>query len=164
MYPNNSIQASKINSTLFSEDVQGRVDLTSTFEGRELNTEVLSHLGLSYNQYIFGLFSTIATTVSPKLFNIVGIPINYTITGFTVDGDQVVASFIFYDMHPGDISLPIETILFLQFNSKGEITEVNSSPSVLDSYSSMMPHSVERNGSSMFCWNNYRRYLLMKPI
>ena len=42
MYPNNTAEASKINSTLFAENVQGRVDLTSTFEGRELNTEVFS--------------------------------------------------------------------------------------------------------------------------
>ena len=40
MYPNNTAEASKINSTLFAETVQGRVDLTSTFDGRELNTEV----------------------------------------------------------------------------------------------------------------------------
>jgi hypothetical protein len=40
MYPNNTIQAATINSTLFAEDIQGRVDLTSTFDGRELNTEV----------------------------------------------------------------------------------------------------------------------------
>lgn len=44
MYPNNTAEAAKINSTLFSEDVQGRADLTNTFDGRELNTEVLSHL------------------------------------------------------------------------------------------------------------------------
>jgi hypothetical protein len=40
MYPNNTAEASTINSTLFAENVQGRVDLTSTFDGRELNTEV----------------------------------------------------------------------------------------------------------------------------
>jgi hypothetical protein len=40
MYPNNTIEAAKINSTLFAENIQGRVDLTSTFDGRELNTEV----------------------------------------------------------------------------------------------------------------------------
>jgi hypothetical protein len=40
MYPNNTIEAAKVNSTLFAENVQGRVDLTSTFDGRELNTEV----------------------------------------------------------------------------------------------------------------------------
>lgn len=45
MYPNNTIEAAKINSTLFSDTVQGRVDLTSTFDGRELNTEVC-YLGL----------------------------------------------------------------------------------------------------------------------
>lgn len=42
MYPNNTAEAAKINSTLFSEDVQGRADLTNTFDGRELNTEVPS--------------------------------------------------------------------------------------------------------------------------
>ncbi len=75
---------------------------------------------------MFGLFSTIATNLSPGIFNILGIPINYTLTGFTVTGDQVVGSFIFYDMHPGNITLPLELILFLQFNDDGEITEVKS--------------------------------------
>ena len=46
MYPNNTVEASKINSTLFAENVQGRVDLTSTFDGRELNTEVLPKYSL----------------------------------------------------------------------------------------------------------------------
>jgi len=40
MYPNNTAQAADINSTLFSENIQGRVDLTNTFDGQELNTEV----------------------------------------------------------------------------------------------------------------------------
>jgi hypothetical protein len=42
MYPNNTVEAAKINSTLFAENVQGRVDVTNTFDGRELNTEVPS--------------------------------------------------------------------------------------------------------------------------
>src|SRR5438270_8317892 len=65
MYPNNTIEASKINSTLFADNVQGRVDLTSTFDGRELNTEVCylelpSSRDITDMEYIFGLFSTIA--------------------------------------------------------------------------------------------------------
>ena len=44
MFPNDTIQANMINSTLFAENIQGRVDLTNTFDGRELNTEVSSHL------------------------------------------------------------------------------------------------------------------------
>jgi len=59
------------------------------------------------------------------VFNILGVPINYTITGFTVTGNQVVGSFVFWDIHQGGISLPIETILFLKFNDAGEITEVS---------------------------------------
>lgn len=37
--PNNAAQARMINSTMFSEDIQGRIDLTRDFDGRELNTE-----------------------------------------------------------------------------------------------------------------------------
>jgi hypothetical protein len=44
MFPNDTIQADSINSTFFAEDIQGRVDLTNTFDGRELNTEVLLSL------------------------------------------------------------------------------------------------------------------------
>ena len=40
MYPNNTAQSDAINSTLFAENIQGRVDLTNTFDGQELNTEV----------------------------------------------------------------------------------------------------------------------------
>ena|ERR1700685_4411428 len=128
MYPNNTAQAQTINSTLFSENIQGRVDLTSTFDGRELNTEVLTpHTPKADRQYIFGLFSTIATeSGNPDIFNLLGVPINYTVTGFTVTGPQVVASFIFWVLYPGNISLPVEVILFLQFNDQGEITEVHS--------------------------------------
>jgi hypothetical protein len=43
-YPNDTVQTDMINSTIFAENVQGRVDVTNTFDGRELNTEVLSHL------------------------------------------------------------------------------------------------------------------------
>lgn len=35
MYPNNLAQTASINSTIFSEDVLGRVDVTRTFPGRE---------------------------------------------------------------------------------------------------------------------------------
>lgn len=39
VYPNNVAQAKSINSTLFADDIQGRIDLTRTFDGPELNTE-----------------------------------------------------------------------------------------------------------------------------
>jgi hypothetical protein len=75
-------------------------------------------------KYIFGLFSNIAQNTDPAVFNLLGVPINYTLTGFTVTGNQIAGSFIFSDLHPGNISLPVETILFMQFNDQGQITEV----------------------------------------
>ena len=45
MYPENCLQAKSINSTLLAEDVQGRIDITRTFVGRELNTEYVRRIG-----------------------------------------------------------------------------------------------------------------------
>jgi hypothetical protein len=71
------------------------------------------------------LFSNIAAnSTNSGVFNILGVPTNYTITGFAVTGNQVIASFIFSDLHPGGITLPVETILFLLFNDQGEILQV----------------------------------------
>jgi len=53
-----------------------------------------------------------------------GVPISYTITGFTVTGNQVVGSFIFMQKFAGNITLPVEVILFFQYNDDGEITQV----------------------------------------
>lgn len=64
VYPNNVIQAKSINSTLWAEDVVGRVDATRNFNGRELNTE-----------YAFGLFSQIA--LNPGAFTLLGMPMSY---------------------------------------------------------------------------------------
>ncbi|KAF7340312.1 hypothetical protein MVEN_01950300 [Mycena venus] len=52
-YPQITEAAKSINYTGFAENVVGRVDVTGTFVGRELNTE-----------YIFGLFSGLATGAS----------------------------------------------------------------------------------------------------
>ena len=59
-------------------DVQGRVDITRTFDGRELNTE-----------YLFGLFANLAT--SPA-FSLLGVPISYEITHFAASQNIAVAS------------------------------------------------------------------------
>jgi hypothetical protein len=61
LYPADVTQAKAINSTLFSENVQGRIDVTRTFTGRELNTE-----------YLFGLFANLAGSSSLSLL---GVPI-----------------------------------------------------------------------------------------
>jgi len=72
-------QAKAINSSVFAEDVQGRVDITRTFDGRELNTE-----------YIFGLFAKLAA--NPNSFTLLGYPTSYEITHFAASQNIASAS------------------------------------------------------------------------
>lgn len=72
-------QAKSVNSSLLAPDVQGRVDITRTFTGQELNTE-----------YLFGLFANIAA--SPDEFTLLGVPLAYEITHFAASQNIASAS------------------------------------------------------------------------
>lgn len=77
IYPADVKQAQAINSTIFAENVQGRVDITRTFDGRELNTE-----------YIFGLFANFAAA-KPGAFSLLGVPLSYEILNFAANQNVV---------------------------------------------------------------------------
>ena len=77
--PQNKNQAAMVNSTIFAENVQGRVDITRTFEGRELNTE-----------YIFGLFANLAE--DQGVFTLLGFPEKYEVVHFAASGNIASAS------------------------------------------------------------------------
>lgn len=77
VYPADVQQAKAINSTVFAEDVQGRVDITRTFDGRELNTE-----------YIFGLFANLAAA-RPGAITLLGVPLSYEILHFAANQNVV---------------------------------------------------------------------------
>ena len=74
-----NFQAKSINSSLFSPDVQGRVDITRTFKGRELNTE-----------YIFGLFANLAANANA--FTLLGYATSYEIVHFAASQNIASAS------------------------------------------------------------------------
>lgn len=76
---NQQTQAKAINSTLLSEDVLGRIDITRNFKGRELNTE-----------YLFGLFANLAA--SANSFSLLGVPSSYEITHFAANQNVASAS------------------------------------------------------------------------
>lgn len=63
--PNNVEVANSVNSSLFAENVKGRVDPTTNFDGRELGTE-----------YVFGLF----VHLNPKEPHPFGSPISYNVS------------------------------------------------------------------------------------
>lgn len=114
MYPNNSAQALSINSTLFSEDVIGRVDVTRVFVGRELNTE-----------YIFGLFSQLAQT--PDSFSLLGVPLSYKITHFSANQNVAINSAVvqFYSSTV-NLTYPLEITFWATYNAEGQITQYDA--------------------------------------
>ena len=76
--PADQVQAKAINSSLLADDVLGRIDITRTFKGRELNTE-----------YLFGLFANLAAT--PESLSLLGVPVSYEILHFTANENVVSA-------------------------------------------------------------------------
>ncbi len=64
----------------------GRVDITRTFKGRELNTE-----------YLFGLFANLAA--APGQISLLGVPLSYEILRFAANQNIVSASTKFVHIH-----------------------------------------------------------------
>ncbi|KAF2729311.1 hypothetical protein EJ04DRAFT_447514 [Polyplosphaeria fusca] len=107
-YPNNIKEAEAINSTIFSDDVQGRVSDTRNFEGRELNTE-----------YIFGLFTPTDAT------GIIGRPGDWEILQFVANQNIASASTRVQFTFPAfnNVSYPVVIDTWLTWNEQDQITQ-----------------------------------------
>ncbi|KAL8825588.1 MAG: hypothetical protein Q9191_004321 [Dirinaria sp. TL-2023a] len=115
IYPANAKQARAINSSLLAQDVQGRVDVTRTFNGRELNTE-----------YLFGLFANLAD--NPGQISLLGVPLSYEIQHFAATQNIVSASTKFmFNFTALNVILPIRIDSWNTYNSRGEITQYDAS-------------------------------------
>ncbi|KAK5042891.1 hypothetical protein LTR84_012410 [Exophiala bonariae] len=115
IYPNNRVQLLSVNSTLFSEDVVGRVDDSRTCHGRELNTE-----------YVFGSFATLGSTSS--IVSVLGIPISHEPMRFATNGNIVsVTELVFFNISLIDKVVPVQIDLWLAFNSQEEIVAYDTS-------------------------------------
>ncbi|CAF9911083.1 hypothetical protein IMSHALPRED_009919 [Imshaugia aleurites] len=116
--PNNAIQANSINSTLLAENIQGRVDITRTFDGRELNTE-----------YLFGLFANLAaSTNDTSAFSLLGVPVGYEITHFAASQNIASASTRFqFFFNAINLTLPIQIQTWNVFNQAGQISMYDAS-------------------------------------
>jgi hypothetical protein len=103
IYPNNLAEANKVNSTLFSENCQGNVDITRTFVGRELNTE-----------YVFGAFARVGKTNS---LNLLGVPLSWNMTHWSGYQNTVTCA-VTIQMHIPqlNVALPLEIWSWLTFN------------------------------------------------
>lgn len=115
LYPADIEQATSINSTLLSEDIRGRVDITRTFESRELNTE-----------YLFGLFANLAA--NPNSISLIGVPISYQILRFTAN-EWITSSTVRFQYNFTSLGLivPVDVDSWNMYNAAGEITQYDVS-------------------------------------
>lgn len=90
--------------------MQGRVDITRTFDGDELNRE-----------YIFGLFS------DAEQLSLVGVPIAYNITQFTANDDIASATTVVtFNSTSFGIIVPVTIDTWIKFNLDGKITHYDA--------------------------------------
>ncbi|KAL7935781.1 hypothetical protein V8C35DRAFT_298228 [Trichoderma chlorosporum] len=110
-YPNNIKQTNEINSTLFADDVLGRVDITGQFQGAELNTE-----------YIFALFNNATKNDIPSYNTLFGPILESNIVHFSASGDIASATTVFtFDGFPAVYSQDL--VWTFLFNKQGQIQE-----------------------------------------
>ncbi|KAF8862728.1 hypothetical protein BDZ45DRAFT_769025 [Acephala macrosclerotiorum] len=115
IYPADVTQAKSINSTLLAKDVQGRIDITRTFDGRELNTE-----------YLFGLFANLAA--DPNSISLLGVPISYEILHFTANEYVTSAATRFmFNFTSLGLIIPIEIDSWNTWNEAGQVTQYDGS-------------------------------------
>ncbi|KAL8994975.1 MAG: hypothetical protein Q9188_006919 [Gyalolechia gomerana] len=115
VYPADVIQAKAINSTILSEDVQGRIDITRTFNGRELNTE-----------YLFGLFANLAEA-SEGAISLLGVPLSYEILHFAANQNIVTTLTRFqFNFTALNLVVPVEIDAWNTFNQLGQISQYDA--------------------------------------
>ncbi|KAF8910868.1 hypothetical protein CPB85DRAFT_1304931 [Mucidula mucida] len=90
-------------SPSLASDCVGRVDLTTTFVGSQLNTE-----------YLYGLFSDVASLDTTQLL---GVPIDASAQSIAIEGSLVSASVILSMLYKTiSYTLPVQADMWLDFN------------------------------------------------
>ncbi|KAJ7701209.1 hypothetical protein B0H17DRAFT_1046218, partial [Mycena rosella] len=95
----------------FSSDIIGRIDITGTFAGSELNTE-----------YVFGSLADFGTDKNTSL---IGVPVNISVSELLVQGNVMSVSLISYFNWTVDI-LPVQWNLLLMFNDEGQVMQYDT--------------------------------------
>lgn len=114
IHPKNADEAKKINSTIFTENVLGRVDATRTFDGRELNTE-----------YAFGLFANMA--LDPGSFSLLGVPIAYNITHFSATQNIIAAvAIVEFKIVSLGVVVPVELDFWATFDGYRQMSQYDA--------------------------------------
>ncbi|KAJ6478540.1 hypothetical protein C8R47DRAFT_1138738 [Mycena vitilis] len=103
--------ANTVNYSALDPNVVGRVDITNTFVGAELNTE-----------YLFGMFSAFGSDTHTSL---IGVPLNQTISQLVVQGNTVFTSLIVTFNWTVEI-IPVQFNVAFMFNDEGKVIEYDA--------------------------------------
>ncbi|KAJ6460136.1 hypothetical protein C8R47DRAFT_1161294 [Mycena vitilis] len=103
--------ANAVNYSALDPDVVGRVDITNTFVGAELNTE-----------YLFGMFSSFGNDGHTSL---IGVPLNQTITQLVIQGNTIFTSLIVTFNWTVEI-IPVQFNVAFMFNDAGKVTQYDA--------------------------------------
>ncbi|KAJ7500100.1 hypothetical protein FB451DRAFT_1207483 [Mycena latifolia] len=103
--------ANTVNYSALDPNVVGRVDITNTFVGAELNTE-----------YLFGMFSSFGNDLHTSL---IGVPLNQTISQLVVQGNTVFTSLIVTFNWTVEI-IPVQFNVAFMFNDDGKVIEYDA--------------------------------------
>lgn len=135
IFPESSAQLQSVNSSLFAENVVGRVDVTRTYIGRELNTE-----------YIFGSFSD--NSFNPNVQTFLGAPLAHqTIHVAAQDGFISSAELVLFNTSLISKVIPVEIYLWMLFNGEGEIEQYDITFRWFDWLFQSMVNTVQQDSS-----------------
>ncbi|KAF8590887.1 hypothetical protein K439DRAFT_1611550 [Ramaria rubella] len=107
-YPRVIEIAKSINYSALDPNVIGRVDVTNTFVGSELNTE-----------YLFGNFATLGTSNTTQL---VGVPLNQTVRNLIIEGNSLSVSIVANFNWTVEV-VPLEWNVLFMFNDEGKVIQ-----------------------------------------
>ncbi|TDL18467.1 hypothetical protein BD410DRAFT_793163 [Rickenella mellea] len=103
--------AASINYTMFDPNVVGRVDITNTFVGAELNTE-----------YLFG---TAAQFGDDKNTSLIGVPLNQTIVELVAQGNTISVQLLVTFNWTVEI-IPVQFNVMFMFNDEGKVIQYDA--------------------------------------
>ena len=115
IYPASTEQLMAINSSLYAEDVVGRVSDSGTYLGQELNTE-----------YTFGSLSE--NSFNPNVTTFLGAPLSYQVVRFATNGNVISSTeLLLFNTSMAEEVIPMEINLWMSFDNTGAITQYDIS-------------------------------------
>ena len=153
MYPNNVAQSQSVNSTLFAENVVGRIEQVRSFHGRQENTE-----------WLFNIFTS--NILHPDIQGLFGVPLSYKIEKFAAN-ENIVAADIKINLNVSVIGItaPLQMATFITFDAAGAISEYDMTFRYLErNFQYLFQVAGQRSNLTAVSTGNYVTALIAESV